>query len=110
MGTKQYKLTKEQQLQHLREYFRYYADGTPDIYSYGAFKAGITNEEVDNYLRVRSNKLSIKAVRNKFDKIMGGGHTCPCVQVNGEMLTLWYRHDIERFANQMYDGTPTYWD
>lgn len=103
------KISKQEELKRLRERFRYYEDGTPDIFQYGEFRKGVTNSEIDDYLKVRANKLNIKAVRAKFDKV-AGCNTCPVAQFDGQNLGLMYRHDVERFANQMFDGTPNYWD
>lgn len=115
------RLTKEQQLNQLRKCFRYYADGTADIYSYGAFKRGVTGDEIDDYLRVRAGKMNIKVIRNKFNKI-AGCNTATCATVTGEVMTvggpekttihvtLNYRHDVERFADVLFKNKPTYFD
>lgn len=103
------KISEEDILKNLRKHFRYYSDGTPDIFSYGDFKAGVTSAEIDEYLRVFLNKTKVGNDRKKFNKV-AGCNTCPVVIVEGNSIGLMYRHDVERFARKMILGTATYWD
>lgn len=102
-------ISKEEGLKNLRKHFRYYSDGTPDIYSYGAFKDGVTSEEITHYLMVFLNKVNVTSDQKRFNKI-AGCNTCPLAIVNEQNVFLMYRHDVERFARKMILGTKTYWD
>jgi len=87
-----------------------------DIYNYGEYRRGLANKEIDIHLRVRAigtkyAKYSTKQLRNKFSKIAGVNTgalvTCPICQ---KPISLMYRSDVERFADQMFQDIPTYWD
>jgi hypothetical protein len=82
---------------------------SPDGSAYGAFERGLTDAEINDYLRVRTNSMNIGAVRRKFNNKMSGS-TCPVVNVNGSEVLLIYRHDVSRFADSILEGTPTYFD
>lgn len=113
------KVTQKQTLDNLRSQFKYDEKGRPDIYSYGAFKAGLTDEEINDYLRVRTGNWSITKVR-KFYDLTTGADTCAVwdglVEIEREMMKvrgsviLHYRHDVERYADKVLLGTPTYFD
>jgi hypothetical protein len=83
----------------------------------GNFTLGMTSDEVDDYLRRRNAKrlrLKEPAVRDvikKFNKI-AGVNTCGAVQCPKckEWISLMYRHDVQRFADKLFDGTETYFD
>lgn len=96
-------------LLNLRKLFRYHANGKPDIYSYGVFKAGITTSEMDDYIRVRLNSMNIKKVRAKINDMFIGS-TCPIASFDDKSVGLMYRHDVERFADAVIDKIPTYFD
>lgn len=115
------KLTQKQKLEQLRQKFKYNSKGKVDINSYGEFKHGVTDSEVEDYLRVRSGKMAIKTIEKKFNDI-AGRNTAMLVTVEGSIFTvgdsekttvcviLNYRHDIERFADVLFEGKPTYFD
>jgi len=107
---------KEVQKEVQKEYKKILRNHILDIYNYGEYRHGLTSEEVNKYLRVRSkgtkyNRYSIKQLRSKFNIIAGVNTmavvTCP--KCKGSII-LTYRNDVERFANQMFQGIPTYWD
>ena len=88
-----------------------------DIKNYGIFCNGLTNKEVDKYLRTRAkktkySKYSTEQLRKRFWKIAGPGNTMAVVECPecDEQIVLMYRHDVLRFADQMFLGIPTYWD
>lgn len=107
------KIKKENELVSLRRRFLYDYLGRPDVYQFGAFKDGLTAEEIDDYLKVRSNSLKIIKIRKKFDDLLCGS-TCRSIAIQGEKVVvekcLIYRHDVERFANNIFEKTPTYFD
>lgn len=82
-----------------------------DIYKYGEFTAGLTPTEVKDYLSMRTNKHCTEAFYKKFNKIAGcntcGVHICESCHTS---VSLMYRSDVLRFADQMLYGTPTFWD
>ena len=61
-------------------------------------KLGLTSREVKKYLSTR--------IMIKFYKWISH-QTCP-VLPHGE--TGYYIHDVERFADMLLEGKPTYWD
>lgn len=117
------KMTIKKKMEFLRDRFKYSADGKPDIYSFGEFKRGVTAEEIDDYLRVRSGKYHIKGLRKKYDKVFGvntatmvtltGSVACPDVDMairDTIHVTLFYRSDVQRFADLLFEGKPTFFD
>ena len=111
------KVTAAKTMENLRSMFKYDEKGKPDINSYGAFHMGLTNEEIDNYLRVRTGQFNIRTIRKFYDTVTGAD-TCAVwsgivdaggLKVQGEVI-LHYRHDVRRYADKCLDGTPTYFD
>lgn len=84
-----------------------------DIENYGEYRLGLTKEEIKHYLKAkcelpqyrRKFKYSQK-LYNKFVEIMGVNTVA--IAPNGE--SLWYRHDIERFAGVLFNREKTYFD
>ena len=109
-------------MENLRSMFKYDEKGEPDIYSYGAFKNGVTNEEIDNYLRVRTGQFNVKVQRKFFNKVSGcntvavwnglvdvGNSLQGSKYVPGSVI-LHYRSDVKRFADRSLLGKGTYFD
>ena len=96
-------------LKNLRNLFYYDANGKPLLTSYGVFKQGVTESEVNDYLAVRLNTFNIKKTLKKLENMLCGS-TCPVALFNGKEVILYYRHDIERFADAVIDKIPTYFD
>lgn len=94
------KISKEQGLKNLRDHFRYFSNGTPDLYSYGQFKDGVTSEEIEEYLMVRTNSVNVNALVKKFN-IAFGCQTCRLVIVKNVPVTLYYRYDVTRCADDV---------
>ncbi len=90
-----------------------------DIEEFGKYRAGLTTEEIKEYLVIRYNELLSyrgrpikkinKATYNKFCE-SAGCNTCAVITVNKKQVYLMYRHDVLRFTEQLFNGTPTYWD
>ena len=92
-----------------------------DIENYGIYKIGMTGEEIKEYLKDRYNSkegnLGIRKRKylivfyKKFNKIAGTNTCatiiCPCCK---KQIILMYRHDVERFANVLFEGIKTYFD
>lgn len=93
----------------LRPLFTYDHKGVPSVYDFGAFNKGLTQDEIDLYLKVRANTTNIAHLRKKFNNV-AGCNTCPVEIVHGKEVVLMYRHDVKRFADRLFDGTPTYFD
>lgn len=84
-----------------------------DIQCFGDYRIGLTREETEQYVIHRSilkggvwRKKKKNTITKQFWELMGVG-TCG-VGPQGQCLI--YRHDVLRFANQMFDGIETYWD
>lgn len=91
------------------------------IERWGVYSNGMTREEIMSYLVARYNEDCVKSQKskyinqeklfNKFAKIAGVNTqtciVCPCCN---KQVSLMYRWDVERFANQLFNGTLTYWD
>jgi len=112
MKTRSSMSSRKSKIEVLRSNFYFDENGRPDIYRYGIFRSGLTLEEVDAYLLVRSGKtVGIKKLRKQFSDLFGCGTAplvvCPRCKKN---ICLLYRHDVERFANVMFENTPTYFD
>jgi hypothetical protein len=82
---------------------------------YGMYRAGLTAEEIRTYLKARgsttkyknSEKLkNIRRLINKFYDIAGANTVS--MTPNGEILM--YRHDVERYADVLFDNKSTYFD
>ena len=85
-----------------------------DIEQFGIYLSGLTNEKIDQYIKERSghtNKRILKLLRGRFNKIAGintmGVIETPCCK---KSIVLMYRHDVKRFADQLFEGKRTYWD
>lgn len=90
----------------------YFENNEPVLDNYGQFTVGLTSDEIDNYLVVRANTLSIKKLRKKFDKIVGintcGMYICPKCK---DCVSLMYRHDVLRFSDVLFGKNKcTYFD
>lgn len=94
---------------NLRPRFLYNHKGVPLLNHYGVFAAGLTTDEIDDYLRVRTNTMNISSVRRKLNNELNGS-TCPVVNVNGQEVILIYRHDVKRFSDKILDNVPTFFD
>lgn len=87
----------------------------PDIYQYGTYRQGLDSQEIKKYLRIRArntvfDKLTLKQLYSRFGKIAGVNTMTLVTLPDGTVNSLMYRHDVERFANCLFLGTPTYFD
>lgn len=104
------KVTASQKgLSLLRELFKYDHKGKPILDEYGAFKMGVTAEEIDDYIRVRTNSVNVTRIRTKLYHELRGS-TAPVVIVSGNEVGLIYRHDVQRYLDYVLEGKPTYFD
>jgi sarcosine oxidase delta subunit len=101
--------TLKKQLEFLKSQCRYSVKGKPDIYTFGAFKDGLTAQEVNDYLRIRTNSMNISKVFKKYIHV-SGCNTCISIMVNSYPIVLHYRYDVERHADLAINGTETHWD
>jgi len=100
-------ISKEEGLKNLREHFRYFSNGTPDLYSYGLFKDGVTGEEIEEYLMVLINSVNVKSLVKKFNDAFGC-QTCRVVIVKGMEVIVYYRHDVIRCAYDVINNRKHY--
>ena len=80
----------------------------PDISNYGKYRLGLTAEEVKIYLTVRAyqhQKQFTKKLEKKYYEIAGVN---TCAVVDGQVL--YYRHDILRFSDELFDDVKTFFD
>lgn len=112
MKTKKVKRSVPKKLRQLRDKF-YIDEKTerPNIRAYGIFNHGMTEEEIKEYLMVRANTLNIKKLYKKFNELcMGGTATLSRCPICNKEICLTYRCDVERFADKLLLGIPTYFD
>jgi len=95
-------MTKQKECQRCKLHNRYGLN----LERYGDYRMGLTEEEVREYIRERNGGKLSKGIMSKFNKICG----INTVGVGPEGQTLMYRHDVKRFADQLFDGVSTYWD
>jgi len=90
--------------------------GKVDIDNYGAYRLGLTKEEIVDYLHMRELQKGRYKGLLKLEKInklverfndIAGCNTC-AVGPQGQILH--YRWDVLRFSNQLFDGTETHFD
>ena len=99
---------RKSKLQLIKDKF-YYKDGVLQLDHYGIFNAGLIESEIDDYLRMRANSLNIAQVKKRFNNELRGS-TCQCVILDGKEYILVYRHDVQRFADAIFNGKKTYFD
>jgi hypothetical protein len=90
-----------------------------DINEFGKYRLGLTNDEIKEWLKLRYNEILSwrgepikkinKIIWDKFCKI-AGINTMAVITVNRHKVTLMYRHDVERFTDQLYLKKETYFD
>lgn len=85
----------------------------PDLEDFGEYRLGLTSKEVEDYLRNSYNKVAGKKRKDCPAKIIKqfyeiAGTNTGALGPSGEHLM--YRHDVDRFAKQLFFGTPTYLD
>lgn len=93
---------------------KFYLDenGEPEINLFGRYRSGLTNQEINDYLRARAGTVQVKTLRKKFNKIAGvnTGSSASCENC-GYLQSLMYRHDVKRFADVLFGITNgTYFD
>lgn len=81
-----------------------------DIYKIGKYPEGLIPEEIKAYLHKRCPKKDVEELWEKFCEVCGV-NTCPVIMdEEGNQLMGMFRDDVERFANKLINGTPTYLD
>ena len=87
----------------------------PDLDTFGQYRIGLTDDEIKEYLRLRvegnhpKKALTQRELKNLFTKF-GKAAGCNTVGVGPEGQSLMYRHDVQRFADQVLLGKETYFD
>ena len=104
-------MKKVTKIQKVRSKFFVDDNGNIDIGWHGTYNRGLTDSEIDDYLRARANKYDIRKINRQFAEI-AGVNTCALeiCEFCGKEIHLMYRHDVKRFADKLFDGTPTLWD
>lgn len=86
-----------------------------DIESFGAYRRGLTDEEIKEYLKITAEgippykpltKEEVTKLWRKFCKA-AGANTCTSAP---DGTSLMYRHDVERFVGVVLFNRPTYFD
>ena len=79
-----------------------------EIEEFGHYRLGLTNDEITDYLRIRSKKkdLALTKLHDKFANVAG----CNTCAIGPEGQMLMYRWDVLRFANEVLEGKGTYFD
>ena len=89
--------------------------GKVDINNYGKYRLGLSRAEVVDYVHMRKLQssrvkrlLNLKEIQKLIQKYqeIEGCNTCAVV----DDVVLYYRHDVERFCDKMFNKTNTYWD
>lgn len=99
-------------LDRIKNKFYKFEEESIDLYLFGKFNIGLTNEEIVDYIRVRANKYKVKGLVKSFYKIAGTNTVglYICSKCKDEKI-LMYRHDVKRFADVLFKVTKsTYWD
>lgn len=94
---------RKSKLSLLKEKFYYNGFGVVQLDGYGIFNYGLTLQEVEDYLRVRSNSMNIKKVLKKFWEY-GRGSTGALVTLEGKVYHLVYRHDVKHWADVIFNN------
>lgn len=85
-----------------------------DLKYYGKYRLGLTNSEIREYLKLRADSKKIGQLYRKFSQITGVNTMAVTQEYNkaGQLIpiSLMYRHDVERFADVLFEGKPTYFD
>lgn len=83
------------------------------IENFGVYRMGLTADEVEeyvlNYAQITGGKWTKMKKRKLMDKYweIFGVNTCA---VGPDNQSLFYRWDIKRFAQEMFNNIPTCWD
>jgi len=93
--------SNKSQIQQVKDRF-YWKDGKPCLSSYGVFNRGLTREEVQDYLRARAGRMIINKVEAAFWDL-GCGSTGAVERLEGKEYFLTYRHDVEHWADVIFD-------
>lgn len=78
-----------------------------NIIYFGEYRMGLCQEEIETYIKLKSNKENVKGLIKKFNKI-AGVNTC-AIGPQGQILM--YREDVKRFTDVLLGKTKsTYFD
>jgi len=85
----------------------------PDLETFGAYRLGLTNNEIKEYLTLCYNIVTKKKRKECPEKVIKqfndiAGSNTVAVGPNGESLL--YRTDVERFSRKLFLGEETYFD
>ena len=85
----------------------------PDLETFGNYRAGLTNKETEEYLRISYNIVAHKKRKMCPPKILRqfidiAGVNTGAISEDGK--NLMYREDVGRFTKKLFFGTETYWD
>ena len=85
----------------------------PDVDKFGKYRAGLTGDEVIEYLRQVYNIVALKKRKICPGKIVKqfyeiAGPNTMAIGPNNEPLM--FRHDVMRFIGKLFFNEETYWD
>lgn len=79
----------------------------PILEHYGEYRVGITDEELEDYLRARSGKVNIEKLIKKYWDVAG----CNTCGLTSDSRVLHYRHDVQRYSDVLFGKIKsTYFD
>jgi hypothetical protein len=79
-----------------------------DLSTYGLYRLGLTDKEVENYIKARCMLPQYKKFKNTIKKFWERAGVNTMVIVDGKILM--YRHDVLRYADKLFLGKETYFD
>ena len=85
----------------------------PNVDDFGKYRAGLTGEEITEYLREVYNIIARKKRKICPGKIVKQYYGIAGVNTMGvgpNNEPLMFRHDVKRFVGELFFHMPTYWD
>ena len=88
--------------------------GDEYLQQYGTYRIGLTAEEIKTYLKLRAGTTRLGDLYKRFCKI-AGVNTVGVEWTRdrkGELhsISLMYRWDVNKFADNLFLGVPFIWD
>jgi hypothetical protein len=77
-----------------------------DINEFGDYRAGLTGNEISDYLFCRAPRRNQIKLRKDFVKVAG----CNTGALTSTGVSLMYRHDVKRFADVVLLKKKTHFD
>lgn len=108
-------MTNKQKCDLIHKFYFDQITNCQSLENYGKYRLGLTSEEVRDYLHVRAlqrkgdSKLLTAKQLEKLCQIYADIAGCKTgVVVDGYYL--YYRHDVERYSEKLFNKTETFFD